>query len=94
VPRGWSSVEVVATAKRDLAAGEVLDGYGEYMTYGEAENSEIVQRDRLLPEGLAEGCRLLRDIPKDAAIAASDVEAPPGLARDLYSEQCALSHPS
>ena len=29
-------VEVCAVAKRDLKAGEVLDEYGMYMTYGEA----------------------------------------------------------
>src|SRR5262247_432652 len=29
-------VEVCAVAKRDLKAGEVLDDYGQYMTYGEA----------------------------------------------------------
>ncbi len=32
-------VEVCAVAKRDLKAGEVLDEYGNYMTYGEAVNS-------------------------------------------------------
>jgi predicted homoserine dehydrogenase-like protein len=29
-------VEVCAVAKRDLQAGEVLDEYGMYTTYGEA----------------------------------------------------------
>ncbi len=87
-PEGWSSIEVVAVAKRDLVAGETLDGYGEYMTYGEAENSDVVQRDGLLPEGLVDGCRLRRDIAKDAVIGWSDVEAPAGLAHDLYWEQC------
>jgi hypothetical protein len=39
VPHSGSMVEVCATAKRDLKPGEVLDDYGHYMTYGEAENS-------------------------------------------------------
>ena len=33
-------VEVCAVAKRDLKAGEVLDDYGMYMTYGEAVNAD------------------------------------------------------
>lgn len=87
-PQGWSSVEVVALAKRDLQAGETLDGYGEYMTYGEAENSEVVQRDGLLPEGLVEGCRLVRDVPKDQTLTWADVEPPADdLGHRLYNEQ-------
>jgi predicted homoserine dehydrogenase-like protein len=88
VPAGWSSIEVVAIAKRDLVAGEVFDGYGEYMTYGEAENSDIVQRDGLLPQGLVEGCLLKRDLPKDSVVTWADVDAPASsLGHDLYREQ-------
>ena len=58
-------VEVCAVAKRDLAAGEVLDEYGMYMTYGEAVNADEMSAKRYLPEGLVEGCRLKRAIPKD-----------------------------
>ena len=54
-------VEVCAVAKRDLEAGEVLDEYGMYMTYGEAANVEEMSARRYLPEGLVEGCRLRRD---------------------------------
>jgi predicted homoserine dehydrogenase-like protein len=34
---GWGAirVEVVATAKTDLKAGQVLDGFGGFLTYGE-----------------------------------------------------------
>ena len=38
-PLGGPVVEVCAVAKRDLKAGEILDDYGMYMTYGEAVNS-------------------------------------------------------
>ena len=38
-PVGGPLVEVVATAKIDLKAGEVLDGIGGYMTYGQCENA-------------------------------------------------------
>jgi predicted homoserine dehydrogenase-like protein len=78
VPLGGSAVEVVATAKRDLKAGEVLDDYGHYMTYGEAENADVFRRERLLPEGVVEGCKLKRDIPKDQALTYDDVELPHG----------------
>ena len=81
------TVEVVAIAKRDLLAGEVLDGYGEYMTYGEAENVPEVRAAGLVPEGLVEGCRLLADIAKDQPIHWSQVEAPSdSLAHRLYRE--------
>ena len=69
-------VDVVATAKRDLKSGEILDGIGHYMTYGQAENADIVWQENLLPIGLAEGCKLKRDLPKDATLTLTDVEIP------------------
>jgi predicted homoserine dehydrogenase-like protein len=75
-PLGAPLVDVVATAKISLKAGDMLDGMGYYMTYGQCENSDIVAAENLLPMGLAEGCRLTRDIPKDQVITYSDVELP------------------
>jgi predicted homoserine dehydrogenase-like protein len=66
-------VEVVAIAKRDLKAGEVLDGIGGFLHYGLCENSSTVQSEKLLPVGLAQGKVLLRDIAKDDAISWEDV---------------------
>jgi predicted homoserine dehydrogenase-like protein len=81
-------VDVIATAKTDLKAGQTLDGIGWYNTYGQCENAEVVQRERLLPMGLAEGCRLTRDVAKDEALTYADVELPPGrLADRLRAEQ-------
>lgn len=81
-------VEVCAIAKRDLRAGEILDDYGMYMTYGEAVNSDEMSKGRYLPEGLVEGCRLRRDIKKDAVLTYSDVDLPSGrLADRLRAEQ-------
>lgn len=81
-------VEVCAVAKRDLKAGEVLDDYGMYMTYGEAANVEEMSERRYLPQGLVEGCKLLRDIAKDAVIAYDDVVLPTGRIADrLRGEQ-------
>ena len=87
-PLGGPVVEVCAVAKRDLKAGETLDEYGMYMTYGEAVNAEEMSAQRYLPEGLVEGCRLKRDIPKDRPLTYADVELPPGrLADRLRAEQ-------
>jgi predicted homoserine dehydrogenase-like protein len=87
-PLGGPVVEVCAVAKRDLKAGEILDDYGMYMTYGEAVNTEEMSEQRYLPEGLVEGCKLLRDIPKDSTISYDDVILPADrLADRLRGEQ-------
>jgi predicted homoserine dehydrogenase-like protein len=87
-PLGGPVVEVCAVAKRDLKAGEVLDDYGMYMTYGEAVNSDEMSAGRYLPEGLVQGCRLKRRIAKDAVITYDDVVLPAGrLADRLRAEQ-------
>lgn len=81
-------VDVVAAAKIDLKAGQVIDGMGHYMTYGLGENSSVTLSEGLLPIGLAEGCRLLRDIPKDQVLTCQDVERPEGrLCDKLRAEQ-------
>jgi predicted homoserine dehydrogenase-like protein len=87
-PLGGPVVEVCAVAKRDLKAGEVLDDYGMYMTYGEAVNAEEMCEQRYLPEGLVEGCKLVRDISKDGVIRYDDVVLPQGRLSDrLRAEQ-------
>ena len=87
-PLGGPVVEVCAVAKRDLNAGEVLDDYGMYMTYGEAVNVGEMSQKRYLPEGLVEGCKLIQPIKKDAVITYDDVELPPNrLADRLRAEQ-------
>ena len=87
-PLGGPLVEVIATAKRDLKAGEVIDGIGGYMTFGQCDNTDVVRADRILPMGLAEGCRLTRDIARDDVLTYDHVELPPGRLVDrLYAEQ-------
>lgn len=86
-PTCGTRVDVVATAKIDLKAGQTLDGMGYFMTYGLCENSEIVKSEQLLPIGLAEGCRLLRDIPKDQVLTYSDIELPEGRLCDQLREE-------
>ena len=85
---GAPKVDVIATAKTDLKEWQVLDGIGYYMTYGQAENSQVVHAEKLLPLGLAEGCRLTRGIHKDDVISYEDVELPPErLCDKLRAEQ-------
>ena len=87
-PRGAPRVDVVATAKTDLEAGTVLDALGGYSTYGEAENSDVTRRERLLPIGLAEDCRLVRPVGKDQTLTLDDVDVPEGRLIDaLWNEQ-------
>jgi predicted homoserine dehydrogenase-like protein len=81
-------VDVVATAKTDLAAGTVLDGIGGFQCYGVADNSDVVAAEGLLPMGLSEGCRLRRAVPKDQLLTYADVEVPAGRLGDrLRAEQ-------
>jgi predicted homoserine dehydrogenase-like protein len=87
-PLGGPVIEVCAVAKRDLKAGETLDDYGMYMTYGEAVNVDEMSKMRYLPEGLVEGCKLKQDINKDSVITYDDVILPSNrLADRLRAEQ-------
>jgi predicted homoserine dehydrogenase-like protein len=87
-PIGGPVVEVCAVAKRDLKAGETLDEYGMYMTYGEAVNAEEMSAKRYLPEGLVEGCVLRRDMAKEAVLSYDDITLPRDrLADRLRAEQ-------
>jgi len=88
---GGPVVEVCAVAKRDLKAGETLDDYGMYMTYGEACNADEMSDGHYLPEGLVEGCKLVRDVPKDQVVTYEDVILPSArLADGLRAEQYAF----
>jgi len=87
-PQGAPVCEVVTLAKRDLRAGETLDGIGGFCTYGAIDNEAVVRRENLLPMGLSEGAVLTRDMPKDEAISYDDVEMPDERLSDrLYWEQ-------
>jgi len=84
----YPTVDVISLAKRDLRTGEILDGIGGYLTYGQCENAEVTRNEGLLPMGLAEGCRMLRDVAKDTALSRADVEFPRGrLIDELRNEQ-------
>jgi predicted homoserine dehydrogenase-like protein len=87
-PIGAPACDVITIAKRDLKAGEALDGIGGFTCYGAIENADIAQSDNLLPMGLSRDCRLKRDIPKDQLITYADISLPKGRLSDtLRAEQ-------
>ena len=66
--------DVVATAKRPLKAGEVLDGEGGYTVWGKLCSAKHSVDRNALPVGLAQGVVLIKDIPENGMIKLSDVE--------------------
>jgi predicted homoserine dehydrogenase-like protein len=71
-PTGFRS-DVIATAKRDLKAGEILDGEGGFCVWGRQTPAARSLRDGLLPLGLAHGVRLRHDIRQGSALTWNDV---------------------
>jgi predicted homoserine dehydrogenase-like protein len=87
-PSGPPVCDSIAIAKRDLKTGETLDGLGGFTSYALIENYGSAREAGALPMGVSEGCRLQRDVPKDALITYDDVEIPPGrLCDELRREQ-------
>ncbi len=74
---GWVG-DVVATAKRDLVAGETLDGEGGFRVYGKLMPASRSLAIGGLPLGLAHGVRLRRTVAAGAALRYEDVEFPAG----------------
>ena len=70
---GWRG-DVVATAKRALRAGEVLDGEGGYTVYGKLMPAAASLAGGYLPLGLAHKVRLKRDIADGWPVGWNDVE--------------------
>ena len=68
--------EVITIAKRDMKAGERLDGVGGFCVYGVIDNAEAAREISALPIGLAEDCVLLRDVRRDQVISFADVKRP------------------
>jgi len=72
VALAWHA-DVVATAKRDLRAGEVLDGEGGYTVWGKLLPAATSRARRGLPLGLAHGVALKRAIAKGQTLSVDDV---------------------
>jgi predicted homoserine dehydrogenase-like protein len=71
-PTGFRS-DVVATAKRDLKAGEILDGEGGFCVWGRQTPAARSLEEGYLPLGLAHNVKLKRDIAAGDPLAWSDV---------------------
>ena len=69
---GWNA-DVVATAKRDLQPGEVLDGEGGYTVWGKLLPAATSVQIGGLPLGLAHDVKLVRPVKKGQSLTWSDV---------------------
>ncbi len=67
--------DVAATAKRDLAAGDVLDGEGGYTVFGKLSPAQTSIKNGFVPLGLAHKLKVVRPVVKDQPVRWEDVEA-------------------
>jgi predicted homoserine dehydrogenase-like protein len=70
---GWRG-DCVATAKRALKAGEMLDGEGGFTVWGKLMTARDSAARKALPIGLAHKVKLKRDIPEGATVSWDDVD--------------------
>lgn len=68
----WNA-DVVATAKRDLHPGEMLDGEGGYTVWGKLLPSETSAKLGGVPLGLAHNVKVIRHVPKGQSLTWADV---------------------
>jgi predicted homoserine dehydrogenase-like protein len=69
---GWRA-DAVATAKKDLQPGEILDGEGGYTVVGRLMPAEASLAKGCLPLGLAHGWKMLRPVAAGQPLSWSDV---------------------
>lgn len=89
VAQGWNA-DVVATAKRDLKVGEMLDGEGGYTAWGKLMPASASLALGGLPLGLAHDVRLVRPVRQGQSLVWDDVAIDTGtrayaLRRELES---------
>jgi predicted homoserine dehydrogenase-like protein len=89
VAQAWNA-DVVATAKRDLKAGEMLDGEGGYTVWGKLLPAATSRHIGGLPLGLAHDVKLIRDVSKGQALTWDDVSMPASRAYTLRREMEAI----
>ena len=68
----WNA-DVVATAKRDLRVGELLDGEGGYTVWGKLLPAQTSAQMGGLPLGLAHGVKLVRAVRQGQSLTWADV---------------------
>ncbi len=69
---GWNA-DVVATAKRDLKPGDMLDGEGGYTVWGKLLPAATSKRMGGVPLGLAHGVKVIRPVAKGQSLTWDDV---------------------
>ncbi len=75
VPIGGPISETITVAKKDLKAGDALDGIGGYTVYGTIERADIAKQIKALPLGLInKKTKLLKDVRKGEIITYDMVE--------------------
>jgi predicted homoserine dehydrogenase-like protein len=85
VAQGWNA-DVVATAKRNLKAGEVLDGEGGYTVWGKLLPAARSRQIGGLPLGLAHDVKLVRPVAQGQSLSWADVQMPASRAYELRRE--------
>jgi predicted homoserine dehydrogenase-like protein len=73
------NADVIATAKRDLQPGEMLDGEGGYTVFGKLFPAQRSLKLGSLPLGLAHHLKLVRPVRKDQSLTWDDVQIDPTL---------------
>lgn len=75
-PIGVPVADVIAVAKRDLKAGDLLDGSGGKTVYGLIERADIARAENLLPLTLTDSVRLTCSVAADQPITYAMIERP------------------
>ena len=83
--------DTVTVAKRDLRAGEVLDGGGGYTVNGVIETAEAARAEGLLPLGLSSGATLKTGVAAGEVVRYAEVDLEEGFLPALRREQDRLT---
>lgn len=88
--------ETITVAKKDLKAGETIDGLGGFCVYGLIERADVARQEGLLPLGLAPGSQLVRDVAQGEPLTYADVKVDESLTivhlRRLQDQQVAVNN--
>ena len=68
------NAEIASVTKKDLKAGQKLDGEGGYCARGRLISSKRSKDERILPMGYTDNATLKKDIMKDEFISLDDVD--------------------
>lgn len=75
--------DVVASAKKDLSAGEILDGEGGFTVWGKLVSAETSVGEGYLPVAMAHHVQLVNDVPKGGIVRWADIIVDESLAQAI-----------